>query len=67
MITVYKRRFWWTERDGTRNEIECEGWTREEAWQRALTYAKQSGWTVPIWWQWWRWGDVPRSELMERQ
>jgi hypothetical protein len=43
---------------GSRESVTVGGCdTREEAMREALKLAKESGWTPPRWWQWWRWGD----------
>lgn len=36
--------------------------TREEAFSKAIQFAKDAGWTPPKWWQWWRWSEPIRSE-----
>lgn len=32
--------------------------TEAEAWHQVIGWARQSGWTPPRWWQWWRWRDT---------
>ena len=53
----------WTDRSGACTVVtvsDCE--TLDEARRSAMHSAKSLGWTPPRWWQWWRWGDLPRKE-----
>lgn len=54
----------WHDRDRSLYAVTIEGCsTSLEAWQEAMAYALQAGWTRPRWWQWWRWGDRDYSKL----
>jgi hypothetical protein len=37
--------------------------THKEAFETAIRLAKESGWTAPKWWQFWRWNEVVRSDI----
>lgn len=41
----------------------CE--TPEEAYEKAIAFATQSGWTPPKWWQFWRWNDSRANRLAD--
>lgn len=49
----------WTDFDGSKTTVSVNGFeTLEEARAAAVRSAKDSGWTPPRWWQWWRWEDT---------
>jgi hypothetical protein len=53
----------WTGRDGRVNILRMGPYpTAQEAWDKALHHARALGWTPPKWWQWWRFGDYPRTD-----
>jgi hypothetical protein len=57
----------WHDRDGTQTAISCQGHSsREAALKDALEGAISSGWTPPRWWQWWRWGEIDYSKLVQK-
>ena len=43
--------------DGTKEVMRFSDCTHREAFDAAYRW----GWTVPRWWQWWRWDDGPRK------
>ena len=48
----------WTNPDGSKQELEVWGRSREEANRKAREQALAFGYTQPKWWQWWRKGDT---------
>ncbi len=59
--------FTWTTFNGDSYSVGSDIFaTAEEAWEHGLRLATLYGWTPPKWWQWWRWGDKPRSTTMPK-
>jgi len=53
----------WVDRDGTRTRICVKGRSSaREAFEDAVTAAKDMGWKPPKWWQFWRWGEPVRRD-----
>ena len=58
-MAIYGQRIIWHKFDGSRTEIAVNDYeTPEKAAEAAIFLAKDSGWTLPKWWQWWRRGDT---------
>ena len=56
-MATYGQEIIWNSMAG-QHSVKVEGCdSSEEARTEALRMAKESGWTPPRWWQWWRWSD----------
>jgi hypothetical protein len=65
MIT-YGQVIRWTRSDGAvLSVIVRDCGSHEEALRMAIDDAKSMGWTPPKWWQWWRWDETVRRDIME--
>jgi hypothetical protein len=65
MIT-YGQVIRWTRSDGAvLSVIVGDYGSHEEALRTAIDDAKSMGWTPPKWWQWWRWDETVRRDIME--
>jgi len=56
---VYAAKVQWTHFNGTKQCVGVSNYDNlHEALDDALLSAIVMGWTMPRWWQWWRWQDT---------
>lgn len=54
---------YWTDFSGSISTCVVTGCeTKEEAKTKAWDLAKNTGWTKPKWWHWWRWSDTKETD-----
>jgi hypothetical protein len=64
-MIVYSFTIRWYEFNGTMTAIRAESTlSMGDAISKSFADAKECGWTPPRWWQWWRWKEHVRREIL---